>query len=217
MNYAFIDNTKKPAFFKLKPKIFSFDAGHNLYIFPGRCSIKRLNKALLNYSYTLFPSDCNNDLKQKIWCKIIIQCLKEYDINEIVFCCAKHMNYLNLLKYLFDKNIEFALFSSGDSTDAADYFLEKYGLPVRTKEYIITGLIVYVDGNIPDHDSTVKILDLSSSLNHEKITVSEYFIKETPFPIKINSLPLLESALTLTGKEIKDITIKLCIIGTKCE
>lgn len=218
MNYVIIDYTKKSLFLRIKPEIFSFDTGNKLYVFPGRTTVKRLSRAMSGYTFTRFPDNCQKELKINLWCKIIIQTMKEYGLNEIIFCSEKYMDYINLLSYFLNKNIDFSLISSGDCDKSADFFLEQYGLPVRTMSFVRSGLIIYIDGLLPAlNNNAVNILDLNGSLNCKRITVSEFIIKNTLFPIAINSLSLLEGALILTGKEIKDIIIKLCIIGTKCE
>ena len=215
MKYAFIDNQKKPLFLKVKPEVYTFETGNNLYIFPGRCRTKRLNRALSKYSYSLFPKDCSYDLKIKIWYKTIVKTMKEYGFTELIICSEKYMNHIKLLNCIYKNNIEFSITSTGDFEDVVDYFLEKFGLPVRATTCLESGLVVYIDGAIKHFKNN--ILDLSGTLTCEKIIVSEYILKNTPFPIIINSLHLLEGALILTGIEIEDIIIKLCIIGTKRE
>ncbi len=217
MNYAIIDNNKKSSFFRIKPEKFTFHTGHNLYIFPGLCRKNQLYRVLSRYDCSFFPNECNFDMKLKIWCKIIIQCMKEYGLKEITFCSLKYMKYINFLNSFFNKSIDFSLMLSGDSNNVIDYFLETYGFPVSTKIYVQRGLIVYIDGPVPQYEKNVKILDLNTSLDCEKIVVSEFLLKNISFPIKIDSLPVLEGALELTAKEIEDIIIKLCIIGTNCE
>lgn len=215
MNYAFIDHNKRPSLYKIKPKIHNFCAENKLYIFPGKCRERRLKRALIKYKCSLFPNECSYNFKIKIWHKTIIHAMKEYGYHEVIFCSENYLESINLLESMFKSNVYFSLISLGDCDKAVDYFLDKYGFPVRITKYPQSNLVVYIDGVLPYYKNN--ILDLSGTLDCKKIIVSEYILKNTNFPFSISSLPLLEGALMLTEKETEDIIIKLCIIGTKCE
>lgn len=217
MNYAFINTLIKPGILRIKPKIYKFKTGHNLYVFPGKCSDKKLKKAIEKHSSFLIPERCTDALKNSVYCKAILQALKENNLSEIFFCFENPMKKIEILTYFFNHDIRFSLTPSENSDAAADYFLEKYGLPVTIVSKVNNGLLVYEKGILPPVENTALLLDLSGGLASPKLGISEYILKEESFPIKITSLSLLETALTLTGLDVKDIIIKLCIIRTKHE
>ncbi len=217
MNYAYIDAQKKAKYWCIKPQIYNIKEENKLYVFPGKVNKVRLKKAMSKFNFSELPKNCNSEIKTEIWCKTISQAMKEYNFKEIVFCSEKHMDNIEILTYFFKENIKFSITPSIDDETVIDFFLEHFGLAVSVKNSVSDSLVVYFSGAVPKTFEKTLILDLSANLNCKKISVCSYFIKNHTFPLEIVSLPLLQAAMDLTETKIKDIIIKLCIIGTKCE
>lgn len=214
MNFGYIDHSLKSVFLNRKPKIYQFDTGNKLYIFTPfkkpKKNIKKQNIIMIN--------DFSESFYEKfVYQKAILQTLKEKNIGEISFCFENAKDYIFLLEEMFKNNISFSLTDCAFSDEVADYFLENYGHPVRILGRLKTGLLVYIGGTLPLCDDNVLKLDFTRNLPGEKIVISEFLIKNTFFPVKISSFGLLDAALKITGKEIDDLIIKLCIIRGQAE
>ena len=212
MNFGYIDMQSKAGLFSIKPKVYSFETGRLLYIFPAISKEAKLNKITKKYDVQLIPQKVNHEFKERIYIKIILQVLKETDTKNITFSFENAEDNLELLIYFFKREIPFVITDSLNADKVCDFFLDKFGHPVTVVSRVRSGLFVYEGGNFPAINLSVIKLDLAGNLPGEKIIVNEYNLKNINFPIKINSIALLNSVLTLTGKEISDIIIKPCII-----
>ena len=214
MNFAYINANLKHRFFIRKPKKYDFETGNSLYVFEN---YKKPTKIFKNQNIKIIGDESENICKNFVYIKTILQILKEKGLSDVTLCFDNTKDYIPLLEELFKKNVSFSLADCLGALETTDFFLEKYGHPVRIIKKVNCGLFVYFGGEVPFCNKGTIKLDFSNNLIGNKITIDEFLIKNISFPIKISSFGILDAALTLTGKKIKDIIIKPCIILSEDE
>lgn len=171
---------------------------------------ERKNKKKIRYRPSRFIRDINPDFKRAIFTKTIVQSIKELDLNQITLSFDDFGDAVSITENLIKKNISLLLADSTCAQNVSDYFLEKIGLSIPVVGRVRDGLYVYGGGEKITVASNVYTLDLISGQ-------TEYIIKDVIFPVKINSLNILNDALDLTEKNLSDIIIKPCIICAQGE
>lgn len=209
MNLGYIDTSHKPSIFTKKPKMFTFDNGNKLYLFP---QLNKQPRIISKLNLLMIDNNSESFCKEFVYTKAILQILKEKNLSEITFCLDNPINHLYILEFMFKNNISFSLSSCMDSDNIVEYFLEKFGHPIRILKTVKTGLFVYLGGTPPRIEKNVLKLDLRGSMEGEKTVIAEYFIKNKNFPVKITSLSMLDAAIKLLDADKSDIIIKFCII-----
>lgn len=204
MKKYFIDADKKGYFFFSKPKKYIFKTGNVLYIFPEKGSKKFIKK----YNCESIFETVDSDFREKIYYKTVINVIKEENSNDITIDLKNPLNNLDFLSNLYKREIVFSLTESSYAHQTADYFLEKFGIPIPVVSKINSRLyFCEEDKNISLPANTIKVC----------LSKSSYYLKDINFPIRIASLPILTGAVTLTGIDFSDIIIKPCIIQTQQE
>ncbi len=213
MNFGYIDKSKKNNRIIKKPDIFNFKNNNHFFVFPSDMSNKKINK--ISRKNSIISIDETATFPDKgIILKIISKFIKEKSIvrnQNIVFCFEKNFSKIDLFLELFTNGYSVSLARSEDAHDTTDYFLKKCGIAIPVVSRVHEGLVLYWDGFLPALSKNVFLIDLSRSLPVDNVYLCEYEIKDSFFPIKIDSQSLLNTALLLTEKCLDDVIIKICI------
>ena len=211
MNIAYINKKNQSFFLTSRPEIMRFPTGHSLIVFPGRKNKAKLEKNLQKYDAVPIKPFSAQDFADKVHLKAIKQAIKEKAPEKIVFIFKNALEHIQFLQGVIKEEIPFGILIGQGAAEVNDYFLEKSGIPLKISNTVSESLAVYFDGEIPPCSNYSKILNLSGRKISGLLEIDEYILKGTAFPLKINSLPLLEAALFLTGKDISEVIAKIGI------